>query len=65
MERVRQVAGCLPSGAAVLVVSRGDDSLLDLAASRGQHSLNRTGVYAGHYPADARYRPSRGLRGSK
>jgi Glycosyl transferases group 1 len=55
VERIRQVAGAsLPPGATVLVVSRGDDSLLDLGSQRGRHfPQTEQGVYAGHYPADS------------
>lgn len=55
VERVRKVAGAsLPPGANVLVVSRGDDSLLALGGQRGQHfPQTEQGVYAGHYPTDS------------
>src|SRR5262249_17354647 len=44
----------LPPGATVLVVSRGDDALLDLDGPRGQHfPQNDQGVYAGHHPTDS------------
>ena len=45
----------VPGGATVLVVSRGDDTLLDLDGRRGWHfPRDATGVYAGHYPGDSR-----------
>jgi GT2 family glycosyltransferase len=49
-----RVKESLPDGARVLVVSRGDDELLELDGHRGAHfpQLAR-GVYAGHYPADS------------
>jgi hypothetical protein len=44
----------LPQGAAVLVVSRGDDRLLELGAGRASHfPQTDRGVYAGHHPADS------------
>jgi hypothetical protein len=44
----------LPTDAAVLVVSRGDDELLRLFGRRGGHFPQAaSGVYAGHHPADA------------
>jgi glycosyltransferase involved in cell wall biosynthesis len=55
VERVREVAReAVPAGATVLVVSRGDDTMLDLGGPRGQHfPQTDAGVYAGHYPADS------------
>jgi GT2 family glycosyltransferase len=44
----------LPPDAAVLVVSRGDDQLLDLNGRRAGHFPQAAdGVYAGHHPADS------------
>jgi hypothetical protein len=45
----------LPPGANVVVVSRGDETLLELGEGhRGWHfPQGRGGVYAGHYPADS------------
>jgi GT2 family glycosyltransferase len=43
----------LPRGARVLVVSRGDNALLDLGKLRVSHFPQaEAGVYAGHHPAD-------------
>jgi hypothetical protein len=43
----------VPEGAIVLVASRGDDALLELAGRYGWHFPQADdGVYAGHYPAD-------------
>jgi GT2 family glycosyltransferase len=54
-ERVRvAVAGAVPPGATVLIVSRGDDELLRLGGRRARHfPCTRDGVYAGHHPADS------------
>jgi len=66
VERVRRVADeVLPAGAAVLVVSRGDDRLLELGERRGLHfPQTADGTYAGHHPADgpAAVRHLRALR---
>jgi hypothetical protein len=44
----------LPADAAVLVVSRGDDDLLQLYGRRAGHfPQTESGVYAGHHPPDA------------
>jgi hypothetical protein len=53
-ERVHQVARCLlPPGSVVLVISRGDDELVDLPELQGWHFPQMPdGTYAGHYPAD-------------
>jgi GT2 family glycosyltransferase len=50
--RVREAAErTLPCDATVLVVSRGDDALLDLGTRRGWHfPQTEDGVYAGHHP---------------
>jgi GT2 family glycosyltransferase len=43
----------VPAGSVVLVISRGDEALLDLAGSEGWHFPSLAdGTYAGHYPAD-------------
>jgi len=51
-ETVRTV---LPPGATVIVVSRGDETLLDLGdGRRGWHfPQDEEGIYAGYYPADS------------
>jgi len=56
VERVREHARHeLPPGAHVLVVSRGDEELLELGDCRSAHFPQADGgVYAGHYPADSR-----------
>jgi GT2 family glycosyltransferase len=55
VRRIRRVAQEeLPLGATVIVVSRGDEALLELGEERkGWHfPQGDGGVYAGHYPAD-------------
>jgi GT2 family glycosyltransferase len=53
-ERIRAlVADALPPAATVLVVSRGDDALLDLAGRSAWHFPQADGTYAGHHPADS------------
>ncbi|MDX6505335.1 MAG: hypothetical protein QOE29_2460, partial [Gaiellaceae bacterium] len=55
-QRVRAtIVAQLPEDSAVIVVSRGDEELLQLAGRRrGWHFPQVTdGVYAGHYPADS------------
>ena len=48
----RLVAGLVHDGDVVAVVSRGDDSLLDLGAGQGRHlPATDDGTYAGEYPA--------------
>jgi len=48
------VAGAVPPGAAVAVVSRGDDELLRLGGCEAWHFPQvEDGTYAGHYPADS------------
>ena len=48
----RLVESCVPEGATVAVVSRGDSELLRLAGRTGWHfPRNEQGVYAGHHPA--------------
>ena len=45
----------LPTGSVVVVVSRGDENLLQLGPRRGWHfPQTEAGVYAGFYPADSR-----------
>jgi GT2 family glycosyltransferase len=56
VERLRQaVVHAVPTGATVLVVSRGDDELLRVDGRRAWH-FPRTddGAYGGHHPADSR-----------
>ena len=44
----------LPAGARVLVVSRGDEDIVDFARHRGEHFPQASdGRYAGHHPADS------------
>jgi len=52
--RVRNtVEATVPKGAVVLVVTKGDDRLLDFRGRVGWHFLrNGKGQYAGHHPAD-------------
>jgi glycosyltransferase involved in cell wall biosynthesis/SAM-dependent methyltransferase len=57
LELVRQVgevvAGAVPEGSTVLVVSKGDDELLRLGPREGWHFPRAAdGRYAGHHPAD-------------
>jgi hypothetical protein len=54
IRRVRNaVEAAVPKGAVVLVVSKGDDRLLDFRGRTGWHFLgNGKGQYAGHHPAD-------------
>jgi hypothetical protein len=53
--RIREVVNAeLPTGSVVVVVSRGDDNLLQLGPRRGWHfPQTETGLYAGFYPADS------------
>jgi glycosyltransferase involved in cell wall biosynthesis len=55
VERVLEVVqASLPEGAEVLVVTRGDDALIDLEGRRAAHFPQAEGgVYAGHHPADS------------
>jgi hypothetical protein len=55
VERVRRVADrAVPPGAAVLVVSRGDDALVEFAGRAAGHFPQAAdGVYAGYHPADS------------
>ena len=54
-ERVRStVATELPQGSQVIVVSRGDEELLQLEGRKGIHfPQGADGVYAGHYPLNS------------
>lgn len=56
IRRVRKVVGDhLPAEATVIVVSKGDEELLQLGGRRGMHfPQTQDGRYAGHYPADGR-----------
>jgi GT2 family glycosyltransferase len=50
----RAVESAVPAGATVLIVSRGDDSLLDVEGRRACHFPRAAnGAYAGHHPADS------------
>jgi GT2 family glycosyltransferase len=41
-----------PAGSTILIVSRGDEELVELAGRRGRHfPQDDRGLYAGHYPA--------------
>jgi GT2 family glycosyltransferase len=55
VEALRQtVKAAVPSGATVLVVSRGDDSLLQLNGRRGMHfPQSESGGWSGYHPADS------------
>src|SRR5262249_53987067 len=55
LQRIRQmVRNAVPEGAHVLVISKGDDALLRLEASRGMHFPQAAGgVYAGYHPANS------------
>lgn len=47
------VSECVPPGATIAVVSRGDDALLELGATNAWHfPLASDGRWAGHYPAN-------------
>lgn len=54
-QRIRDlVRSVLPSGARVLVISKGDDDLIRLDGRTGMHFPQTTnGVYAGYHPADS------------
>jgi GT2 family glycosyltransferase len=54
-ERVRQaIMDTVPAGATVLMVSRGDEGLLNLGGRRAWHfPRGDDGEYAGHHPADS------------
>jgi GT2 family glycosyltransferase len=50
----RTVGDAVPDGATVVVVSRGDEELLELGSRPAWHFPQaEDGAYAGHYPADA------------
>jgi GT2 family glycosyltransferase len=53
--RIRELASnFLPKGATVLVISKGDSSLLELPGRKGWHfPQTDRGAYAGHHPADS------------
>jgi len=55
LERLREaVNAAIPAGAEVLVVSRGDDSLLRMNGHRASHFPQaEDGGWAGHHPADS------------
>jgi SAM-dependent methyltransferase len=55
VRRVRTtVEAALPQGAVTLVVSKGDEQLVDFNGRTGWHFLrNDNGQYAGHHPADS------------
>jgi GT2 family glycosyltransferase len=55
VEKVRAVVDeSVPSDASVLVVTRGDDDLLDLGGRRAWHFMrDEDGTYAGHNPTDS------------
>ena len=55
-ERVRQaVVDTVPTGATVLIVSRGDEQLLRVEGRRALHfPRDDEGEYAGHHPADSK-----------
>jgi colanic acid/amylovoran biosynthesis glycosyltransferase len=55
VERVRDLAATeLPEGSTVLMVSRGDERLVELPGRRGWHfPQGARGEYAGHHPADS------------
>jgi hypothetical protein len=54
-ERIRKaVRQCVPAGATVLVISKGDGSLLELPGCEGWHfPQTGRGAYAGYHPADS------------
>jgi len=56
IERVREaVRVSVPVGAKVLVVSKGDDDLLELEGRLGEHFPQvEGGIYAGHHPANSK-----------
>lgn len=55
VRRVRgAIAGAVPRNANVLVVSKGDEALIDIRHCRASHfPVDSSGVYAGHHPADS------------
>jgi GT2 family glycosyltransferase/regulator of replication initiation timing len=56
VESIRElVRDHVPADAIVVVISKGDEELLERAGSRGWHfPQNETGGYAGYYPANGR-----------
>jgi glycosyltransferase involved in cell wall biosynthesis len=54
VDRVRaQVRAKVPEGSRVLVITRGEETLLRLGRREAEHfPQSPTGLYAGHYPAD-------------
>jgi hypothetical protein len=54
-EHLREaVRAAVPAGAEVLVVSRGDETLLELGGRRAAHfPQDGTGAWSGHHPADS------------
>jgi GT2 family glycosyltransferase len=54
VERIRAtISECVPTGATIAVVSRGDDSLLELGDATALHFPSAPdGRWAGHYPAN-------------
>lgn len=54
--RVKEIVhNVVPPGAVVVVVSKGDDALLDYDGREGWHfPQDERGVYAGYYPAESR-----------
>ncbi|HEY5914473.1 MAG TPA: glycosyltransferase family 2 protein [Verrucomicrobiae bacterium] len=54
-KRIREVVvQAVPSGATVLVISKGDGALVDLPERQGWHfPQTERGAYAGHYPSDS------------
>jgi GT2 family glycosyltransferase len=54
-EQLREaVKAAIPSGATVLVISRGDDTLLELNGRRAMHfPQGEDGGWSGHHPADS------------
>jgi hypothetical protein len=55
LEKVRrQVEQSTPADGKAIVISKGDDRLLDLPGRQGWHfPQDETGSYAGHHPADS------------
>ena len=54
VDRIRfGVGDTVPEGALVLVVSRGDERLLDLGRPSAHFPQTDGGIYAGYYPADS------------
>jgi hypothetical protein len=53
--QLRDVVGAVvPPNATILVISKGDEQLLELGDRSGQHfPQTKDGIYAGYYPADS------------